>query len=204
MSLTARWRHWTLGRQFARLGRGCVFLGERVEIKGRVEAGSDCVFGNNLVLRTHKRGRITLGSGVELADYALLQINSELSIGDQSYIGPYVVLRDTNHVFQGTDIHWRVTPHITEPIRIGANCYLGAGTYVMPGVSIGDGAVVAPRSIVNRDIGPAEVWAGAPARLVAHRTDPTRTSALRRQVDLIRMFGFSAGDDDTGDATGDA
>lgn len=203
MSLIAHWRRWWIGRRFAALGRGCAFAGERVEVKGRVEAGGGCVFGNNVVLRTHKKGRIRLGSGVELADYTLLQINSELEIGDHTYVGPYVVLRDTNHVFQGTDLHWRITPHITEPIRIGANCYLGAGVYVMPGVQIGDGAVVAPRSIVNRDIGPAEVWAGSPARMVAHRTDPSRTSALRRQVDLIRMFGFSAGeggDDETGDA----
>lgn len=204
MDLTARWRRWWIGRNFATLGPDCVFLGDRVEIKGRVEAGAGCVFGNNVVLRTHKRGRIALGAGVELADYTLLQINSELTVGDNTHIGPYVVLRDTNHVFQGTDIHWRITPHITEPIRIGANCYLGAGTYVMPGVDIGDGAVVAPRSIVNRDIGPAEVWAGSPARMVAHRTDPSRVSALRRQVDLIRMFGFTAQDDAEAAPAGDA
>jgi acetyltransferase-like isoleucine patch superfamily enzyme len=200
MALLTWWSTWRLRRRFKEIGPGCQFLGRSIEIKGRLYAGQGCVFGNNLVLRTHKRGRIRFGAGVEVSDYALFNINSELNVGENTYIGPYTVLRDTNHVFQGTGVHWRLTPHITEPITIGRNCFLGAGTYIMPGVTIGDGAVIAPRSIVNRDIGENEIWAGSPARMAAHRLDPDKNSKLRKQLELVKIFGVTApaGDSEEG------
>lgn len=197
------WNTWRRSRRFKAIGAGCQFLGDRIEIKGRIYAGKGCVFGNNLVLRTHKRGRIRFGDGVEVSDYALFNINSELLVGENTYIGPYVVLRDTNHVFQGTDVHWRLTPHITENISIGKNCFLGAGTYIMPGVSIGDGAVIAPRSIVNRNVGENEIWAGSPARMAAHRLDDTKNSKLRKQLELVKIFGVAGPSDEGDDNSGD-
>jgi len=192
MGLLTWWRTWRLRRKLARMGRGCRAAGVNIEIKGHVEAGDCCELRGNVVLRTHGSGKIVLGDGVLVSDYVLFQVSELAEVGDNAYIGPYVVVRDTNHVFQGTDVHWRLTPLIVKGIRIGANSYLGAGTYIMPGVSIGPGAVVAPGSIVNRDIPPEEVWAGAPARKVAHRTEPEQRTSLRRQLDLVRMFGFGS------------
>jgi acetyltransferase-like isoleucine patch superfamily enzyme len=161
-----------------------------MDIKGKVTLGDRCTLRGNLVLRTHKGGRIVLHDDATIADYCLFQINALAEIGEGSYVGPYCVVRDTNHVFQGTDIHWRLTPHITEPIIIGKNCFIGSGTYLMPGVTIGDGALVAPRSVVTKDVGPLEVWAGSPARMVAHRTDEEKQAKLKRYLDHIAMFGF--------------
>ncbi|MBI2435637.1 MAG: acyltransferase [Candidatus Hydrogenedentes bacterium] len=163
-------------------------MSDRLEIKGVVEAGDRCLFRGNVVLRTHFSGRILLADDVELGDYAMISANEYVEIGQGSYIGPYCVLRDNNHLFQGTDAHWRITPLIIQPIKVGRNCYLGAGTYIMPGVTIGDGAVVAPRSIVTKDIGSLEVWAGAPALRVSHRTDPLLRSSLKRHQELAALF----------------
>ena len=66
-----------------------------------------------------------------------------IEVGPRTFIGPHCVLRDTNHSFHGSDLHWRLLPHITEPIVVGERCYLGARSYVMPGVTVGDAAVVA-------------------------------------------------------------
>ncbi|HNT86246.1 MAG TPA: DapH/DapD/GlmU-related protein, partial [Candidatus Hydrogenedentes bacterium] len=91
----------------------------------------------------------------------------------------------------GTDVHWRLTPHITEPIRIGPNCYIGAHAYIGPGVTIGEGAVIGPGSVISKDIGPFEIWAGYPASLIAHRTEQRVYSTLRRHLDLVAMFGVT-------------
>ena len=53
-----------------------------------------------------------------------------------------------------------------KPIHIGKHCWLGAGVIVMPGITIGDGAVIGAGSVVTKDI-PANVIAiGSPCRVV--------------------------------------
>jgi len=172
-----------------RIGNSCEFTGPNIEIKGRVEMGANCIVRGNVVLRTHKGGAIVLGDGVELSDYTIFQVNSRVEIGDNTYLGPFADIRDTNHLFHGTANHWRYTPLDTRPITIGKECYIGGGTYILPGVTIGDGAVVAPGSIINKDIGSMEIWAGAPAIRVAHRTDPEVKSSLTRYQEFAAMFG---------------
>ena len=188
------WKNWKIGRVrrlFDQVGPDCQFNGSSVEVKGHVLLGTGCVLWNNLVFRTHKKGRIVLGDRVEVRDYALLVCNDVLEVGADTCIGPYAVIRDTNHLFHGTDVHWRLTPHITEPIRIGRECFIGARVYIMPGVTIGDGAVVGPSSVVTRDIPAGELWAGNPARLVAHRTDPERRAKLKRDLEMAGLFGLT-------------
>lgn len=60
-----------------------------------------------------------------------------------------------------------------KPIRIGNDVYIGHGAMVMPGVTIGDGAIVAANSVVTKDVPAYGIVAGNPARLVRFRLDPT-------------------------------
>ena len=54
---------------------------------------------------------------------------------------------------------------------IGNDVWIGTRAMIRPGVTIGDGAVVGMGSIVTKDIGPYEIWAGNPARLIRKRFD---------------------------------
>ena len=67
---------------------------------------------------------------------------------------------------------------------IGSRCYIG------PGVTIGDGAVIAPGSIVTKDVGPYEVWAGAPARKIAHRTKGIPEMWRKQYQELLETYGL--------------
>lgn len=190
MSRFRQWfRRWRFGRRCARLGRGVQFRGSRLEIKGHVEFGDRCVIKENVALRTHKGGKLLFGDDVEIGDNTLVQCNGTLNVGAGACISEHCVIRDTNHVMRGTDIHWRLTPHITEPITIGPNAYIGAHVYVGPGVTIGEGAVIGPGSVIGKNVGPYEIWAGYPASFIAHRTDRTRQTSLKRRLDLVAMFG---------------
>lgn len=191
MSFLDSWRERALRRACTKVGSGCQFVGPNIEIKGHIELGDDCILHGNVVMRTHKGGSIILGNGVELGDFSILQVNSRVSIGDNAFLGPFTVVRDTNHTFHGTASHWRYTPHETAPITIGADVYIGGSTYLLPGITIGDGAVIAPGSIVNKSVGPLEVWAGSPAIRVAHRTDPSIKTSLSRHQEFAAMFGFT-------------
>lgn len=59
-----------------------------------------------------------------------------------------------------------------KPIRIGNDVYIGHGAMVMPGVTVGDGAVVAANAVVTSDVPPFAIVAGNPARLIRFRLDP--------------------------------
>ena len=52
---------------------------------------------------------------------------------------------------------------------IGNDVWIGAESMIMPGVRIGDGAVIGARSLVTKNIGPYEIWGGNPARLIKKR-----------------------------------
>lgn len=203
MGIVSWWRVYRMRRQLTSCGVGCAFHCRRMEVKGPVSAGNNCVFYDNLVLRCHKEGEIILGDGVMLDHYVLIQCNARVEIGAGAYIGPYCVLRDTNHLFHGTDVHWRLTPHLTKPIVIGEESYIGPRCYIMPGVSIGKGAVIGPSSVVTRDVPDLEIWAGSPARLIAHRTDAARRARLKRDLNMASFFGRVM-DEDTGEPTGSA
>lgn len=63
------------------------------------------------------------------------------------------------------------------PIRIGRNVWIGFDVCVLPGVNIGDGAVVGARSVITDDVPPFTVVAGNPARLIRQLERPERWPA---------------------------
>jgi chloramphenicol O-acetyltransferase type B len=52
---------------------------------------------------------------------------------------------------------------------IGNDVWIGVEAMIMPGVKIADGAVIAARAVVTRNVGPYEIWGGNPARLIKKR-----------------------------------
>lgn len=55
------------------------------------------------------------------------------------------------------------------PVEIGADVLIGANTTILPGVSVGDGAIVGAGSLVNRDVPPGVLAAGVPVRVIKVR-----------------------------------
>jgi len=183
------WRGWRHGRKFARIGRRCRFLGRELEVDGHVELGDRCKIRNHVILRTHGDGRILIGDGTGISYYCFFEATRLIQIGRFTGIAEFTVIRDTNHAVIGTSHHWRYTPHIADPIVIGDSCMITSRVYIGPGVAIGDGAVVAPNSVVTKDIGPYEVWGGNPARRIAHRTKSVPDLLQKRYQELAEVFG---------------
>jgi len=169
-SLVTAWRNLKFRRKFAKLGTGCRFVGKDLHVEGHVELGKFCRVRDRVILRTHGDGRILLGKRVIVSYYCLIEATDLVQIGDYTGIAEFVVIRDTTHLIRGIDANWHATPLVVKPIIIGKGCGIGSRAYIGPGVTIGDGAIVGVGSMVTEDIGPFEVWAGAPARFLYHRT----------------------------------
>ncbi len=81
---------------------------------------------------------------------------------DDVQIGPSVNLTSENHPLDPAD---RKTV-ILQPILIKRNAWIGAGATILPGVTIGENAIVAAGAVVSRDVLPNTVVAGIPAKVV--------------------------------------
>lgn len=101
-------------------------------------------------------------------------------------IGPNVVIATGGHPLLPVLREWGMQYNM--PVRIGRNCWLGAGVIVLPGVSIGDNTVIGAGSVVTRDM-PANVLAvGNPCRVLRELGSRDREFYWRdRQIDSVLL-----------------
>lgn len=115
-----------------------------------------------------KADGLRVGNRSMLGDHA--RIGPHVTIGDDVIMGPDVVLMTTAHAFEDPNQPINRQGFLaTRPIKIGNDVWLGTRVIVMPGVQIGDGAVIGSGSIVTHDIPTLSVAAGAPARVIRKR-----------------------------------
>lgn len=137
----------------------------RVPKRIALNMGAHCRLGRDVFLDTNEAGSITLGSHVRINAGSVLVSHAAISIGDDCLIGEYVSIRDANHGTQAGH-PMRLQPHVSAPITIGRNVWVGRGSVILKGVSIGDGAVVAANSVVTRSVAAGTLVGGVPARLI--------------------------------------
>lgn len=93
-----------------------------------------------------------------------------MTIGNRVLIGPNVTIITERH---DKEVQSRRDGVVyAQPVEIGDDCWIGVGTTILPGVTIGRGTVIGAHSMVIRDIPPMSVAWGAPARVVQGITDP--------------------------------
>jgi acetyltransferase-like isoleucine patch superfamily enzyme len=69
-------------------------------------------------------------------------------------------------------------PTVLKPITIGNDVYIGHGAFILPGVTIGDGAIIAAQAVVTKDVPPYAVMAGNPAVIKKLRVKPALIGPL--------------------------
>jgi acetyltransferase-like isoleucine patch superfamily enzyme len=137
---------------------------------------------NGVMFDLGPRGKVKVGD-FALVVSAWIICDSEIEIGDYSLLSWNVVLMDSYRASFDPDERKREleqaalreprlpmlingNDRTTRPIRIGRNVWIGFDSCVMPGVTIGDGAIVGARSVVFENVAPYTVVAGNPARFI--------------------------------------
>lgn len=108
--------------------------------------------------------RLSIGSTSSIGNNAWVYALDKIEIGEKTCIGEYVKLLAGYHDITTTNFAFR-----TKPIKIGSCVWIATGAMVLPGVTIGDGAVVAAGSVVTKDIAPWTVVGGNPAKFIKKR-----------------------------------
>jgi len=105
---------------------------------------------------------IFLGEGVFLNFNCVILDVVEVSIGDGTQIGTGVQILTADHprdaVERAAGLEWG------RPIRIGRNVWIGGGAIILPGVTVGDDALIGAGSVVTRDVPAGATVVGNPAR----------------------------------------
>lgn len=112
---------------------------------------------------------LVLGDDVDLAAGVLITTSGGVEIGSRTLIGYRAQILSSNHRIPDGQARIFDSGHVHEPVRIGPDAWIGASAIVLPGVTIGEGAVVAAASVVTRDVEAFTVVAGVPARVISSR-----------------------------------
>ncbi|MGH7503801.1 MAG: acyltransferase [Longimicrobiales bacterium] len=147
-------------------GEGAIDIGDHVRIGGR----------NTWTVgyKVSTGARIVIGDRVNIGYQNVLATAVSLEIGDDTLLAPNVQIYDNPSHPVSPAARLRNESFALEdarPVRIGRNVWIGTGAIVMRGVSIGDGAVVAAAAVVTRDVPPATLVAGSPAKVIRSIAD---------------------------------
>ncbi len=146
------------------------------------EIGEDCYI--ETPLRANWGGRhVHFGKNIYTNFNLTLVDDTHIHVGDYCQIGPNVVLATAGHP---------ILPELREkgyqynaPVRIGRNCWLGAGVVVVPGVTIGDNVVVGAGSVVTRDLPDNVIAVGNPCKILREVNDRDRAYYFKdRRIDI--------------------
>ena len=110
---------------------------------------------------------LTLGDGVFMNFNCVILDVCPVTIGALTQIGPGVQILAADHPRDPEQR--RVMLESGRPVVVGSNVWIGAGAMILPGVSIGDDAIVGAGSIVTRDVPAGGTVVGNPARKVERR-----------------------------------
>lgn len=133
-----------LREMFAEIGDGCYIEPPLYANFG----GRHCHFGRNVYANFH----------LTLVD------DTHIYVGDNVMFGPNVTVATAGHPV--LPALRRKAYQYNAPVRIGNNCWLGAGVIVLPGITVGDNTVIGAGSVVTKDLPANVVAVGNPCRVL--------------------------------------
>lgn len=123
---------------------------------GNIGEGSRVMSGINVV----RGNRVKIGKNVVIMYNCLMMAAGTITIEDDVRVAANVQLISNNHDFHDHDIL------ICKPVVLKHNCWIGAGSSILPGVTVGENAIVGAGSVVTKDVKPNTVVADNPARII--------------------------------------
>lgn len=150
-------------------GEGVVFSGpiRCTGVTGSISVGDRTLLGPNIGLAVADGGQIHIAGDVSINQGSILSARHRISIGSGTRIGDHCSIRDADHHLSDTPI--ATSGFVGAPVTIGNNVWIGRLVTIMPGITIGDGAVIGAHSLVTRDNPANAIAFGTPASVRRQR-----------------------------------
>jgi acetyltransferase-like isoleucine patch superfamily enzyme len=155
---------------FRALGPDCVFeTGVLVFHPENISLGRNVYLGHYAILKGYYKGQLRIGDESWIGQQCFLHAAGDLTIGARVGIGPGVKILTSQHEEAGRETPILFSPVAMAPVVIDDDADIGLGAILLPGVTIGRGAVIGAGAVVTRDVPAYAVVAGSPARILRHR-----------------------------------
>lgn len=161
---------------------------------GTFIVGPGVDFRRGFVCELAGRGRVEIGAGTIFTSNALIQCSTSIEIGSGCAFGQSVLIVDGYHRYSDPDRPWLEQGYDYRPLKIGNE--VGVSDKCTIQADIGDRAMIASQSVVNRPIPAFCLAAGAPARIVRYFGPP--------ELDPRRKAGAPAPERAAGEPTASA
>ena len=144
--------------------------GVSFEVPSRVCIGRDVTLYGGSFFVTGREGRLEIGEETHIGRLAMVSALGGVSIGRRCAIASgFTVYSNTNSVHERPEEDVLDNPVVLAPVEIGDDVWVGANVTVLPGVRVGDHAVLGAGSVVTKDVPDWAVVAGVPARKIRDR-----------------------------------
>lgn len=144
------------------VGKRRIFLGDNVRILNcarletiRIWAGIEC------------NGKLTIGDRTSIEQCCHIIAADDVKIGKDCVFSAFVYISDCSHQYDPNE-SIMASELIREKVTIGNHVFIGIGSCIMPGVTIGDNSVIGANSVVTKDVPADCMVAGSPAKIIKH------------------------------------
>jgi acetyltransferase-like isoleucine patch superfamily enzyme len=129
--------------------------------------GKDCALYEDILIMN--MAGLSIGDRVDISPGTQINAAAGVAVGSDSLIGPGVRIWSVNHRFTDPSLPIRDQGFDFKPVTLEADVWVGTNAVILPGVTIGRGAVVAAGAVVTKDVPPLAIVAGVPATLISWR-----------------------------------
>lgn len=147
-----------------------VVLGRNLQLGGtkRIYFKRGVTVGDFCSLTTWENGTLTFGQEVSIGRMCHITASNNISIGDHVLLGEMITIADNGH---GDNTNLDIPPLKRDifskgPVVIQDNVWIGDKATILPGVTIGEGAVIGANAVVTKDVPCRAIVAGNPAQII--------------------------------------
>ncbi|MFZ3183196.1 MAG: acyltransferase [Pseudomonas sp.] len=133
----------------------------------RAEIGRRVIYYPGIWIFTGRN--LVVGDDVDFATGVLVTTDGGVYIGKRVLIGYRTQVLSSNHAVPVKPARIFSAGHIKAPVRIEDDVWIGANCTILPGVTVGEGSIVAAGSVVTRDVPPFTYVGGVPAKVIKER-----------------------------------
>jgi acetyltransferase-like isoleucine patch superfamily enzyme len=160
--------------------KGCVGSGTTVEPQTKiinsanVRIGRGCLLKEAIYIRAGTMGKVIIKDRAALNSFCKIYGHGSVEIGEDTQIGPGVLMTTTDHdYFDNLETRYK-------SIIIGDRVWIGANVTILPGVTIGDNAIIGAGAVVTKNVPAYAVAVGVPAKVVKNIGSSSQQIEMRQ------------------------
>lgn len=166
------------GNSVILVNKNCSLLGGhnfKLGEASRMFVQNNWQFGDNVKIETYcsifarepePSGKLIIGNNTNIGDFTIIDLVDDLIIGNDVAVGPNCIIYTHDHIYTDKSMPAWKGGLVSKPITIKDGAWIGSGVTLLPGIVIGERAVIAAGSVVTKDIESNSMYGGVPAKFI--------------------------------------